>query len=332
MVKTDTSLAKRYIVMVAQNNMTVVTHFKLLGFPLHPYATVLVFCLALFCYIVTITGNFLIISIVCLNRKLQRPMYFFLCNLAFIDICFITTTVPNWLKDILSTEKHISVLACLAQSFVFFLSGTAEFLLLAVMSIDRYLAICFPLQYATIINNHVCIQVIIGVWFGSLFSIFIPSYLIPNWTFCISEIDHFMCDIGPILKNACMNTEHIEKCVVIITSSILIMSFLVTFISYVNIIIAVAKISCGGKEKIISTCSSHAVAVSLVYGSCIFMYSQPESRRSFLNKDVSVMNTIIVPLINPFVYTLRNQHVKEIVHNEIFKNLKFKNLKFFKNL
>nr|DBA22915.1 TPA: hypothetical protein GDO54_013903 [Pyxicephalus adspersus] len=301
--------------------MTIVTHFKLLGFPLHPYAIVPVFCLALLCYIVTITGNILIISIVWLNRKLQRPMYFFLCNLAIIDICFITTTVPNWLKDILSKEKSLSVFACLAQSYFFFLSGTAEFLILAVMSVDRYLAICFPLQYATVINRVFCIKVTIGVWLGSFSSIFFTSYLIMTLKFCFSEINHFICDVGPLLKNACINTAHIEKCV-LVSSSVVIISFLVTFISYINIIIAVAKISSRRKERIISTCSSHAVAVSLVYGSCMFMYSQPKNHNSFRYKYVSIMNTVIVPMLNPFIYTLRNQNVKEIVNTKYLKHLK----------
>ncbi|CAI9610250.1 unnamed protein product [Staurois parvus] len=151
-------------------------------------------------------------------------MYFFLCNLAFIDICFITTIVPNWLKDILSIQKSISVLACLTQSYVFFLSGIAEFLILAVMSVDRYIAICFPLQYSTMISRHFCIQVIIGVWFGSFVSLLIPSYLVMSLTFCVSEIDHFMCDVGPLLKNACINTAHIEKCVLVSSSVVMISS------------------------------------------------------------------------------------------------------------
>nr|DBA22913.1 TPA: hypothetical protein GDO54_013901 [Pyxicephalus adspersus] len=300
--------------MLVLKNITIVTYFKLLGFHVTPYSIAPVFCLALLCYIITTTGNFLIIFLVLTNRRLQRPMYFFLCNLAFIDICLITTTVPNLLINILGKNKSISVFSCLIQLYIFFLSGTAEFLTLTVMSVDRYLAVCYPLHYHTLINRLVCIQIITGVWLGAFLILCIPFYLVMRLTFCVSEIDHFMCDVVPVLKNACINTAHLENCV-FAASSVVIISFLVSFISYINIMIAVVKIrSVGGKERIISTCSSHAVAVSLLYGSCIFMYSLPKQiQTASFNKKVSIMNAILTPLMNPFFYTLRNKNVKEVV-------------------
>ncbi|CAI9610249.1 unnamed protein product [Staurois parvus] len=265
-------------------NETTVSEFILLGLSTSPELQVVLFSVFLLMYIICMTGNLIIIIITSVDPALNTPMYFFLSNLSFLDTVCTTSTIPNILKDILSIQKSISVLACLAQSYVFFLSGIAGFLILAVMSVDRYIAICFPLQYSTIINRHFCIQVIIGVWFGSFISLLIPSYLVMSLTFCFSEIDHFMCDVGPLLKNACTNTDHIEKCVLVSSSVVVISFFCDLYISYVNIIIAVAKISHGGKERIISACSSHAVAVSLVYGSCIFMYSQPNSQRYFIKK------------------------------------------------
>ncbi|XP_075682521.1 olfactory receptor 6M1-like [Rhinoderma darwinii] len=247
---------------------------------------------------------------------MQSPMYVFLCNLAVIDIFFINTTVSN----ILTQRKSICVICCLTQFYIYFRIGAAEFLLLGIMSVDRYLAICFPLHYTSIMKRRVCIQLIVGVWLGSFISMCVPCYLVVRLKFCSSEIDHFFCDIGPLLRNSCTNTEYIDKWV-LASSSVVLISLLVTLASYFNIIMAVFKInSTEGKERVFTTCSSHAIAVSLASGSCIFMYCSPtQSQGSSFNKKVSILNTIIVPLINPYIYTLRNQNVKEAVYNVFLK-------------
>ncbi|KAG8596906.1 hypothetical protein GDO81_002098 [Engystomops pustulosus] len=301
-------------------NITVVTEFVLLGFSILPHLLLPFFCLVFLSYIIATAGNFLIITIVLLNSKIQSPMYFFLFNLAVIDICFINTTIPNLLKNVLTKKKAISVAHCLTQSYFFFLAGTAEFILLGVMSADRYLAICYPLHYTSIMKRHVCIQLIFGVWFGSFFSTFFSVIFVIRLKFCFSEIDHFFCDVGPLLRNSCTDTEYIEK-LSLASSSLMIMSLLVTLVSYFKIVMAVFKInSAEGRQRLFTTCSSHAIVVSLAYGSCIFLYLLPaQSQGSSIHKKVSVLNTIIVPLINPYIYTLRNQNVKEAVYDIILK-------------
>uniref|UniRef100_A0A8C5P7B4 Olfactory receptor n=1 Tax=Leptobrachium leishanense TaxID=445787 RepID=A0A8C5P7B4_9ANUR len=301
-------------------NMTTVTEFILLGFSLLPHFKILFFCLVTFTYVCTIMGNVFIIALVLLNKRLHQPMYLFLCNLALIDICFINTTVPNLLKSFLflGDGLPISLVSCLAQLCSFFLTGTAEFFLLAVMSADRYLAICHPLRYSAVMQRLLCVQLIAGVWMGSFISIFVPALLIIRLEFCFKKIDHFFCDVGPVLQNSCTETTTIEM-LAFAPSSLLYMSFLITFISYCNIVKAVLKINSEeGRGRVFSTCSSHGLVVCIAYGTCIFMYSQPVSLKGFdLNKKVSILNTIIVPLINPFIYTLRNENVKEIIKKRL---------------
>nr|DBA22910.1 TPA: hypothetical protein GDO54_013898 [Pyxicephalus adspersus] len=303
--------------------MTIVNEFILLGFSFFPHLIIPVFCLILVAYIFTMLGNFLIIFLVLIDSRIQRPMYFFLCNLAVIDLCFVNTTIPNLLRNLTREKNIISLSCCLTQLYFFFVAGTAEFLILAVMSFDRYLAICYPLHYPAVMTQRLCIWLIIAVWLGSFLTNSISFYLVMNLKFCLSEIDHFFCDIGPLLMNSCTSTANIEKCIVA-SSSPMIISFLVTVISYINIIIAIIKVNTsGGKQRIFTTCSSHAVVVTLAYGSCIFLYSQPTHNQEFdLNKRVSIVNTMVVPLINPFIYTLRNKNFKECVHDAILKVIK----------
>nr|DBA22911.1 TPA: hypothetical protein GDO54_013899 [Pyxicephalus adspersus] len=301
-------------------NITIVAEFTLLGFSIHPKLRIHIFCLVLLCYTMTMMGNLFIISLVLQNSKIQKPMYCFLANLAVIDICFVNTTIPNLLKDIWIESKSISVTCCIAQMYSFSLSGTAEFAILAVMSFDRYVAICFPLHYSTIMKRQVCFHLIAGVWYSSFLSSCFSGYLIMNLTFCFPNIDHFFCDIYPLLKNSCTSTLLIENCVVA-SSSLIIVSLIITIISYVNIIFTVVKIkTTKGKQRVFTTCSSHAIVVSLVYGSCIFTYFRPSQiQRGYFNKNVSILNTIIVPLINPFIYTLRNQSIKEAIYDIFHK-------------
>ncbi|MEE6504570.1 hypothetical protein FKM82_005242 [Ascaphus truei] len=279
-------------------NMTTVTQFILLGFPLIPHLSVFFFCLVLLSYLLTMAGNFLILTLVFFDRRFHRPMYFFLCNLSIMDICFTNTIVPNMLRGFLVDGKSISLTSCFTQSYIFFLVGTAEFQLLAVMSYDRYVAICHPLRYTAIMHRRVYLQLIAGVWLGSFFSILAPSTFIMRLPFCFDVMDHFFCDVGPLLRNSCIDTTAIQ----------------------IIIILAILKIkSVEGRGKAFSTCSSHGIVVILAYGSCIFMYSRPMLGQRFeFDKLVSVLNTVVVPLIHPFIYTLRNQNVKEILKDRMF--------------
>ncbi|XP_077136803.1 olfactory receptor 6C3-like [Ranitomeya variabilis] len=228
-----------------------------------------------------------------------------------MDICFINTVVPGMLNGFVNEIFHISLELCLTQSFIYFLVGTAEFLLFAVMSFDRYLAICRPLHYTIIMHRQMCIRLIAGVWLGSFFTIAFPFILIFNLNFCNNLIDDFFCDLQPLLDNSCTDTTMIELLSAVGVCSLYI-SVLITIISYVQIVLEVLKIdSADGRLKTLSTCSSHAVVVTLIYSSCIFLYAKPsQGHGANFNKEVAILNTVVVPLLNPFIYTLRNQTVR----------------------
>ncbi|XP_069606375.1 olfactory receptor 6C3-like [Ranitomeya imitator] len=292
-------------------NGTIVTEFVLLGFHLAPHLRIFVFYLIFICYTVTLMGNFIILYLVFSDQRLHFPMYYFLCNLAAMDIFFINTVVPGMLNGFVQETVHISLELCLTQSFIYFLIGTAEFLLFAVMSFDRYLAICRPLHYTIIMHRKMCIRLIAGVWLGSFFIIAFPSVLVCKLNFCNNLIDDFFCDSQPLLANSCTETTMIELLSVFGVCSLYI-SVLITIISYIKIVLEVLKIdSADGRVKTLSTCSSHAVVVTLIYSSCIFLYAKPSrDLAANFDKEVAILNTVVVPLLNPFIYTLRNQTVR----------------------
>ncbi|XP_063312506.1 olfactory receptor 6M1-like [Pelobates fuscus] len=228
------------------------------------------------------------------------------------------------LHNLLTNKTNISLACCFIQMYTYFLSGSAEFLLFAVMSVDRYLAICYPLRYTGIMHRRLCFQLMAGVWIGSFFTNLMPLILLSRLTFCRNLINHFFCDVAPLLQNSCTDTTVIQI-ILTASSSTLFISFIITFASYSNIILAILKIqSVKGRGRAFSTCSSHAIVVTLIYGSCIFMYAKPmQGKRAEFNKQVALVNTVVVPLINPFIYTLRNQNVRKILKecfNAYFKN------------
>ncbi|XP_073438930.1 olfactory receptor 6M1-like [Dendrobates tinctorius] len=229
-----------------------------------------------------------------------------------MDICFINTVVPGMLNGFVHERVHISLELCLTQSFIYFLVGTAEFLLFAVMSFDQYLAICRPLHYTIIMYRQMCIRLIAGMWLGSFFIIAFPFVLVCKLNFCNNLIDDFFCDSQPLLENSCTDTTMIELLSAVGICSLYI-SVLITIISYIKIVLEVLKIdSTDGREKTLSTCSSHAVVVTLIYSSCIFLYAKPSrDHAANFNKELAILNTVVVPLLNPFIYTLRNQTVRK---------------------
>ncbi|XP_075682651.1 olfactory receptor 6S1-like [Rhinoderma darwinii] len=228
-----------------------------------------------------------------------------------MDICFINTVVPGMLKGFVHQGVRISLESCLAQFFIYFLVGTAEFLLFAVMSFDRYIAICHPLRYTMIMHRPMYLRLIAGVWLGSFLTIALPSVLLMKLKFCNNLIDNFFCDLSPLLKNSCTDTTMIEL-LSVAGACTLYISILVTLISYLKIVLEVLKIdSAEGRGKALSTCSSHAIVVTLIYSSCIFLYAKPaQGQGANFNKEVAILNTVVVPLLNPFIYTLRNQNVR----------------------
>uniref|UniRef100_A0A8C2YV62 Olfactory receptor n=1 Tax=Chinchilla lanigera TaxID=34839 RepID=A0A8C2YV62_CHILA len=249
-----------------------------------------------------------------MDPRLKTPMYFFLRNFSFLEISFTTVCIPRYLMSILTGNKIISYSGCATQLFFFFLLGVTEFYLLAAMSYDRYVAICKPLHYPTIMNTKVCYQLVLGSWTTGLLVIFPPLLLGLKLEFCASKvIDHFVCDTAPVLQISCTDTHFIELMAFILAVMTLVITLLLVVLSYTFIVKTILRFpSVQQRRKAFSTCSSHMVVVSITYGSCIFMYMKPSAKeRVTLTKGVAVLNTSVAPLLNPFIYTLRNQQVKE---------------------
>ncbi|XP_001093869.5 olfactory receptor 6C6-like [Macaca mulatta] len=288
--------------------------FTLLGLTNDPLLQIVIF-LFLFCnYILSLMGNLTIILLTLLDPRLKTPMYFFLQNFSFLEISFTTVCIPRFLTSILTGDKTISYNACATQLFFFLLLGVTEFYLLAAMSYDRYIAICKRLHYPIIMSSKVCYELVFISWVTGFLIIFPPLVLGLKLDFCASKtIDHFLCDTSSILQISCSDTRFIELMAFILAVLTLIITLLLVIFSYTYIIKTILKFpSVQQQTKALSTCSSHMIVVSITYGSCIFMYMKPSAKeRVTLTKGVAVLNTSVAPLLNPFIYTLRNQQVKE---------------------
>ncbi|KAM4808012.1 olfactory receptor 6E1-like [Rhinophrynus dorsalis] len=302
------------------DNSTSVTEFILLGIPFSYKFQILLFLLLSLCYAITVVGNAVIIVVSVINDQLHTPMYFFLSNLALLDISFTSAIVPKVLFNLISGSKSISFHGCLAQSYVYFLLGTTEFLLLAIMSFDRYVAICHPLRYGTIMNPKLSLQLVFCSWLGSFMDTIVQTILTFRLPFCGSNIiNHYFCDVAPLLKLACAETHLIGMLDFFLASSLVLGSLFSSLISYGCIISAIAKISStAGRKKTFSTCASHLTVVFIVYGSCIFMCIRP-SKNSKVDstKIVALLNSILTPLLNPFIYSFRNKAFKDALKRTI---------------
>ncbi|XP_015266111.1 PREDICTED: olfactory receptor 6X1-like [Gekko japonicus] len=303
-------------------NETSMSNFILLGFPTLRRWHLSLFILILIIYILTVAGNSLIIVIVRISQQLHTPMYFFLSNLSFLEIWYTTTIIPKMLETFLTARTTICLHCCFVQSFFHFFLGITEFLILTAMSFDRYIAICKPLHYATIMSRQLCSLLALGAWSLGFVVIFTQAVLLLKLPFCASNIiDHYYCDIGPILKLACADTSLVEFLGLLGTVTIIPSSFLFTVVSYIYIISTILRIpSSKGRQKAFSTCASHLTVVTILYGAVLFMYSKPTAHSSFsFNKVVSVLNTVLTPLLNPFIYTIRNKEVKAALRKAIAK-------------
>lgn len=304
-----------------KGNKSIVTEFILLGFQSMHSVEILLFLAFFLIYALNIVGNVTIIALVLTSRQLQVPMYFFLSNLSFLELTITSTVMPKMLVNMVTGKKTISFVGCLTQSFFYFLMGSTEFFILAVMSFDRYLAICYPLRYASIMSNKVCFQLLLGSWVGGFLIILVPSIVTAGLPFCgPNRVNHFFCDSAPLLKLVCADTSLAEQ-VDFGTSCILLLgSLLITVVSYIYIIIAVLKMpTAQGRQKAFSTCASHITVVTLYYGSSIFIYVRPSKGNVLdFNKMGTVLNTMVTPMLNPFIYSLRNEKVKESLRG-VFK-------------
>ncbi|XP_060111727.1 olfactory receptor 6E1-like [Heteronotia binoei] len=299
-------------------NSTPVREFILLGFTDNHKLQVVLFLLLMGTYLLTISGNVVIVAITLSSRRLHTPMYFFLRNFALLEVGFTTALIPKALAHLATGQRTISISGCFTQCFLYFTLGTTEFFLLAVMSFDRYVAICHPLRYATIMSGQLCSLLVGCSWVGGLLLILGPAIALFQMPFCgPNTINHFFCDNGPLIKLACVDTILMERVDFFIATFSLIGTLAVTVISYANIISSILRIpSTQERQKAFSTCSSHIIVVSLFYGSCIFMYVRPSQSEGFgFNKGVSILNTVVTPLLNPFIYTLRNKQVHEALRD-----------------
>ncbi|KAM9120762.1 olfactory receptor 6M1-like [Pangshura tecta] len=297
-----------------ERNETVVSEFILLGFSsLGEKLQIFLFLVLLLTYLFTITGNVVIIFIVWLDRRLHSPMYFFIANLSFLEIWFTSVTSPKLMLNFLSVSRTISFNGCMAQSYFYFALGVTEFCLLVVMSFDRYAAICRPLQYATIMTQRLCIQLVLGSWVGSFMVMSFRMLLISKLRFCGPKvINHFFCDNEPIFQLSCTDTSGVRRVDSILISTIVLSSLCLTMLSYVSILFSILRIpTATGRQKAFATCGSHLTSLAIGYASCIVLYARPSGSASLdANKGVALLNTILYPFLNPFIYSLRNKTVK----------------------
>ncbi|XP_078518536.1 olfactory receptor 5J3-like [Lissotriton helveticus] len=294
-------------------NQTSVTEFILLGFSNNPAVQRCLFALFLAVYLTTLSGNLLIVTITRLDPRLHTPMYFFLGNLSFLDLCYSSVTLPKMLVDFLAQRKAISFQGCIAQLSFFISLGCTESFLLAVMAYDRYVAICSPLHYANIMSKRSCLQLASGSWVGGFLYSFVHTLCTFRLSFCGPNVlTHFFCDLPPLFALSCTDTSINLVFAFVSGGAVGFGCFLITLYSYSRIISSVMSIrSKQGKLRAFSTCSSHLTVVVLFYGTIIFMYFRPMSSYS-LTKDsiISVMYTIATPMLNPMIYCLRNKEVK----------------------
>ncbi|NXI59299.1 O11L1 protein, partial [Chloroceryle aenea] len=295
-------------------NVTSVLEFRLLGFSSNTHSQILLFTVFLVIYILTILGNTVTILVVTLEPQLHSPMYKFLKNLSYLEICYTTTVVPKMLANLLAKRKSISFSGCMAQLYCFISLGATECYLLTVMAYDRFLAVCEPLRYGVAMTFESYTRLAVGSWVTGVFTGFLPCLMVSRLNFCnYNLIDHFFCDISPLLKLSCSDTAVTEAVVFIISFLVLSSCFLLTLFSYLFIILCILKIpSASGKRTTFSTCSSHLMVVTIYYGTMISMYVRPTyNLSSDINKAVSVLYTVVTPLLNPVIYSLRNKAFKK---------------------
>ncbi|XP_074141366.1 olfactory receptor 287-like [Sminthopsis crassicaudata] len=297
-----------------KKNLSNLEEFILLGFPGTQGLQITLFLLFFIMYVLTIMGNMAIITLVCTNQRLQTPMYFFLCNLSFLEIWFTTACVPKTLANFASQSKAISFIGCAIQMYFVFSLGCTEYFLLSAMAYDRYLAICYPLRYSSIMTSTVSAWLALGSWMCGFSVIIVPTVLITRLSFCASNvINHFFCDIAPWIVLSCTDTRLVELVSFGIAFCVILGSCVTTLISYIYIISTIVRIpSAQGRYKAFSTCSSHLTVVLIWYGSTIFLHVRTSVESSLdLTKAITVLNTIVTPVLNPFIYTLRNKDVKD---------------------
>ncbi|XP_031210417.1 olfactory receptor 8S1-like [Mastomys coucha] len=307
---------------MAWSNHSVVTEFVLTGLSDDPLIQALLFALFLGIYVLTMTGNLMMLLVITADSHLHTPMYFFLSNLSFLDLCFSSVTVPKLLKDLLSVKKTISVEGCLAQVFFVFFSSGTEACLLSVMAYDRYAAVCHPLLYGQVMRNELCVRLVLVSWGVASLNATIIVLLAVNLDFCEAQtIHHYTCELPALFPLSCSDISITID--VLLCSSLLhgLGTFIPIFFSYVRIVSAILNISSTtGRSKAFSTCSSHLAAVTLFFGSGFLCYLMPPSGSS-LDLLLSLQYSAVTPMLNPLIYSLKNKEVKAAVKRTLRKYL-----------
>uniref|UniRef100_A0A8C6XQV5 Olfactory receptor n=1 Tax=Naja naja TaxID=35670 RepID=A0A8C6XQV5_NAJNA len=300
--------------MVHMGNWTAVTEFVLVGLSNNPETQQVLFAIFLVVYLLILAGNILIMITIMLDQNLHTPMYFFLSNLSFIDICHSTVTVPKMLVDFQSAEKTISFAGCIAQMFFLHLFACTEIFLLTIMAYDRYVAICNPMHYLNVMNHKVCLLLAGTIWVGGTIHSLALIGMTIRLPYCGPKVvDNFFCDVPPVIKLACTDTYVIEVLIVSNSGLISLVCFVVLVVSYCVILVSLRTRLVAGQHKALSTCAAHLTVVTLFLGHCIFIYSRPST--SFAeDKVVSVFFTAVTPLLNPIIYTLRNEDMKRALN------------------
>ncbi|XP_018428326.1 PREDICTED: olfactory receptor 2A12-like [Nanorana parkeri] len=294
-------------------NQTVFTEIILLGFTGDRTINILLFILFSVIYSVTVFGNGLIIGIILHNHHLHTPMFYFLCLLSVFDLSYSSTAVPRLLSDLFSSQRAISALACVLQIYVILLLEGCECLLLAIMSYDRYVAICRPLRYHVLMRWSICYKLTAVIFISSFLMCIFPSIFM-RITICHNRINHFMCEVLAVVKLACGDISANELVIFSISFVTLLLPFLLIIISYVCILWTVLKIRSAGRSKAFSTCSSHLAVVGLYFGTVMLMYFGPSSQYSTdQEKYSSIFYVIVSPMLNPLIYGLNNKEVKDTI-------------------
>ncbi|KAJ1139723.1 hypothetical protein NDU88_006090 [Pleurodeles waltl] len=305
-----------------RNNVTRQTEFILVGFSDDPKVQIGLFVAFSITYTITLIGNILLVTLTMYEVALKTPMYMLLRNLSLLDIFFTTATVPKMLSGFLAEQKSISFVGCFVQMYFLHFLGSAECFLLTVMSFDRYVAICFPLRYAQLMSTHVCRRLAFASWISGVLCPVGHTVLVSSLSYCAStEVNHFFCDVPPLLQLSCSDSTITVLELLTLAALVTGGSFLLTLTSYVCIIISVLKIrSAEGRKKAFSTCAAHLTVVAIYFGTIGFIYVRPKSSYSpDQDKLISVLYNILTPMLNPIIYSLRNQEVKKALRKLVLR-------------
>ena len=295
-------------------NRTLVTQFIFMRFSNSPLLQLLFFSLFLLVYLLSLVGNGLIVLIVALDRRLHTPMYFFICNLSLVELWYTTVTVPKMLANFLSSQGVISVPSCITQYYFFFSLAATELFFLTTMAYDHYAAICRPLHYPLLLSPQTCGTLAGVCWCVGFLCPMFPSFLLTQISFCTpNQINHFFCDADQIFRLSCTDTYAIQAVGYAFSTVIILGALVFTMASYAHILATIlAMASAAAQRKAFSTCTAHLSVVTIYFGTLIFMYVRPAVRyKSSINKIVAIFYSVITPLLNPLIYTLRNKDVKE---------------------